>query len=602
MTQGATYDYGFIEVRNFCKLNESEICNIRNTTRISFDIKCTSTTEDTATSSYLAFYRRYGDPLKTNPGFYNTSFKVYTGSNKACKFQDIGSYCTGSWLTFNKTLAQIEALDPDCNIDYDLEIDSFILGFGAKNVQDWYVDNVYFDYLSGINELPVVNITPSERFYCFNSTGENVTLTLNYSEYDREGDTVYYAYQYLSNKNLFSTIKYSEQSCTFFNFYCEESIDYKYKDLEFYPNSNYCKINSSQYYDPYAFNIVPNPDEENDAWALQIDGTLSGCIPDLWYRLEKDVDNMFYYSEFYGFEDTEIFNISFLDFSYNPVVQLQFRKIGSTIEVYDYNGSAYNLQLNDTQGENFGFSITGLSYSGSNLLIFTNIAGSDIGNITLLLDDSIISYVVISPSNTTILLQQEFQYSGVALTPAFSVNRINSIETDRYGLVRYRIFTSDSEHQPDTYNSTVVTFTVLDYDNPFCYAGPISGIFEGSAESQKDVSKFWFFFRFFKLTFGDSTKAYLTSQTTFNGNTYWSIFVPVMGFFLLMEFIGILLFTALINKHADFRLAFLIIGLEGFLVSLWLSYVEGQVIFGILFGIGLALPFASDATGRRSQG
>lgn len=538
----------------------------------------------------------------------------------------IGKVCVNASLSQFSNAQPVVSSYPfhDCGFPDSTEISKIAFfeweaGAGVMIFDDISLSN--FSY--GDNEMPQIlslNISTSQ---CFNTSRQivnNISVDLSIAVSDSENDTIYYGVkadedaifttgsfsstleaqaclsilpfpvfgwnpQYCASVPTASIVQTVQPTFKVFHDSCQILTNYS----EFYVDDNTDKDNQIL---PMLF-YNPNCDKYTESYLdLKTDiGYLSdfSYITDLYILNSPGTE---FNLTFYNNPDLDIYNGKF-NFLVNETDNLRVNYVNDTGIVYlgRFNLSDSHVGLNAyvslnveyNQGTN-AFNIT----YGTESLSYTNSSLRGVYDSGLLT-----KYIGLSIKDDTLnfVWQSGFFYGGRIFDPVFSLSLPSSVNVYGDGLSPITIYVTDDSHLLEddfTYEYTELYVPLCEFD----YSGSGQGILSGNQDEQSNPTKFWFLIRFAKLTLGDTAKSFLLTFPTLGDYTLWDIFIGVLGFFLFLEFLGLLIITKGLSTPLT------VVGLEGLFISLILTYVVGIITFGILTAIGISIPSARDISGR----
>lgn len=327
----------------------------------------------------------------------------------------------------------------------------------------------------------------------------------------------------------------------------------------------------------------------------------SGCISNLDHYFSEEPINQNMVLEFnLGVFQDDVMQIDLFDTGLSLLTGLQVNVSGSENRVYIevYNGSDYlkfynftDTLFNDWFKLDFNFAQQSLNLSiSTDWKESYNLIGNFVFNETNL---DLIRFNTLAPYTWyPSYLGTIFYYYPSFYVEYESLALSDSLITCQYSVLgshEVRVYITDTVHNT-SYPYKQAYPVILSSSNTFC------GKSSESISESTTIEKTWFLFNFFKLTLGSGIKSFLQQDFLNTGINMYSVFFSILGFFFILEFIGILLIGL------GFKTAFLAIGIEGMFISFLLSSTAWLVTYTILFAVGLAMTFSMSVTGREHGG
>lgn len=370
-------------------------------------------------------------------------------------------------------------------------------------IDDILIQNI----MSGINEIPIINFSFTQDYYCINETSNLAVIEFNITTYDDENDTLYYA----TGTSLvadFIYVKYFKEKCEVKNFLgittsykCDYEPFYDYLTNVIYTNES-CQICTTG--DDFLKMCLKKSSTHKDYLIqegdiLTVSGTPNSlhsglilrneCLEEneryTWggtnaiytYELDKSYSDLAYTTAIYGLESDENFDLNFLDSDFNNIISIRIVPYNSHLQLYtlntsneyelffnqsiNYNVTSFHLITNDSN-DLFSFS---MHDNNGNDYIVSGIESNVESEFII----STFKYVQINFTDSEDILQAGFKYSGLTKELDWQSDFSNTYNTSTVNRIPISIFVTDSIHlNTDEYNYDIQYINVYDSDNPVC--------------------------------------------------------------------------------------------------------------------------------------
>lgn len=374
----------------------------------------------------------------SNLGFYPVPLNI--------SVVDIAGSCTDSGFNLNNW-ANVSRLD----------IITLQQGIDSSPFPYSYYDNIVI-YSSNTtiapNTYPQVNLTQDKEVYCLNDS--TISVTMNVSAYDAEGDTVLYARSLGVVKNETKTVRFTQGfSIPYF-----EYVDLYTNDLkDFYvPNTaTSCTIDTSLIYTQdivnQSFIFFKGYDKitGTDVYYLHLRNSCTKPDKSINYLL-GNIDNAKVTATILNGGGNQNFNITFKDLDYSIIngVNVQYDDNTNELFIFDLNTNLLTtLALNDTWAGVFsieGFYNGGIvfkyaEYGKEDNILFTSEVLPNLANAKP-------AYYSITLGDTSYILLRKFLVNKIMV----SLNLQNSVNLttvyDTPGVKTFTLYYSDTPHLP----------------------------------------------------------------------------------------------------------------------------------------------------------
>lgn len=319
-----------------------------------------------------------------------------------------------------------------------------------------YLDELYFTYLNGTNELPTFNVTiPSVA--CINDTTRMVIVNFTINDQDVENDTIYYAHGInVFDEGLFFT-GFNLDDCTLLDVF---NLRNDYMEVKQFTGNEMGNGISSIYYNETHLCTVK----------LDIDtyvNTTSYGKTLTFKRLQiLDYTPDMYFKLFFP-ENNSIVDLSFTDTSFTLYNNVTFERLDNTVLIKQYgilvnnisNTPYIQLKLEHLTDSIYIFQCNEDTCQDTNLLVQINNTISDYPNLY-----------------TNFFIRKNYVYLDDVIFSTqtvgdFSTVQPNSITLNGINNHYVRFWISDEENQPDRYTQQIYKITTFHED--YCYSGEL---------------------------------------------------------------------------------------------------------------------------------
>lgn len=451
-------------------------------------------TDDTVLSAYFNLYNNDNSAgcIVFRDGYGNDVVAIYTDTESI--WSGCANYSQAS-LEYNSDIGVNPSLVHNFNSTYhDIRIMSF-LSVNSNNAHyPWYLDEVQLlNHTSSNNSLPLINFSVNNTLIC-NQNESVVQIPLEIDAYDIEGDTIYYAMNYVDREFVTEAVYFTKEHCFLWNSpgTCSEQPDYSFLDRTYF-HSDTCGIVENGIYNNTLTKIPYS--HLGSVYALDL---WQGCTGtnEFIYELETPL-NSFFYNIDINITSGDSFNIAFYDNKFTPVSILNVYQ-GENTEFYSdgvFLGSVSNLGTSwydftgffaDITIEKFPSNLNATLYVDNGKYIFPGVQWDN---------TKPVYYVAIEPDNSSLLIWQ-FYYSGFEGSINWVTQKPNNYTFYRSGTYQIVLHTTDDYHLGlDEYDSHNLTISLLDVEYCFGEGGIQTGsdsLFEYTG-SDNLLSKFlWF--------------------------------------------------------------------------------------------------------------